>query len=198
MTKRLTTLSVLAACILATGSSPADARGLLGEPYGSFRLGTTRPGESAVRAIDNSILGFGAGVNWPVDNNIDLNFSFSREKLSGAGLDVKSTAFTVGANVFASPRDRVCPFLIGRFGLFDTAPGGTDPLVAFGGAVQFDLTREAALTPSLVFVHAGDGDVILSGEGNYWFTDRVFGLAGIAIGLDEGDVAFTLGAGLHF
>lgn len=198
MARKATLLCWVGLGIIAMGSATVSARGLLGERYGTLQLGVTRPGDSAVRAIDSSIFGFGAGMNWPMDRHVDLNIAFARDEFSGNGDDVKSTAFMVGANVFRSPRDKVGPFLIGRFGIFDTTDGTTEPFVALGGAVQFDLTPEAAVTPGLVYVNTDKSDLILAVRGNYWFTDRFFGLTGVALGLDKGDLTLTLGAGVEF
>ncbi|MBN1362106.1 MAG: hypothetical protein JW993_16040 [Sedimentisphaerales bacterium] len=199
MARDVTRLVVTTVCITALGASAVDARGLLGERYGSLQLGVTRPGNSRLRSIDSSVIGFGAGLNVPVTGNVDLAFVVSREELSGGLVDVESTSFQGGANYLISPESQTCPFLIGRLGIVDTSPGDSDPMIALGGGIEFDLNDKAALTPSLVFVHIDDADdLILSGEGNYWITERVFGLAGLGIGLDEGDIVFTIGAGLQF
>lgn len=199
MVRRVAILGLLAGCTVALGPTTAHARGLLGERYASVQLGLTRPGNSRLRGIDSSVFGFGAGLNWPVAERVDLNVAFTREELDGRTFDITSTAVIGGANYLIWPDGRTCPFLAGRLGIVDADPGGSDPLIAFGGGLQFDVNEKAALTPSLTFIHVDDAsDVVLAGEGNYWITDRFFGLAGLGFGLDEGDIVLTVGAGLQF
>jgi len=199
MVRNATRLVATVVCIIGLGSSAVEARGLLGERYGSLHLGVTRPGNSRLREIDSSVIGFGASMNLPVTGNVDLNFALSREELDGGTFEIDLTSFQGGVNYLISPESETCPFLIGRLGIVDTSPGDSDPMIALGGGIEFGLNDKTALTPSLVFMHVDDADdLILSGEGNYWITESVFGVAGLGIGLDEGDIVVTLGAGVRF
>jgi hypothetical protein len=181
------------------GAETAQARGLLGVRYGTAQVTVTRPGDSALRDIDDSVWGFMGTVNIPATDRIDFSASVSRRSFEGGGTDIDTAVFLGGVNVALSPLDPVCPFIIGRIGLVDTDPGDTDPLISFGVGVQYDFTEEAALTPSLVFTHVDDyDDVILGLEANYWFNDRIFGIGGLAIGIDDEDIGLMFGAGLEF
>jgi hypothetical protein len=190
-------------CAIAGLPGLTSARGLLGERYGSLYLGMTRPGDSTIRSIDSAVVGFGADLNLPLKEDIDLNFSISHQELDGdtalgQSVNVDTTAFIGGANLLLQPGEKVCPFAIGRVGIVDV-DGDTEGMIALGGAVQVDLTKDAAVTPSLVFHHIDDtDDLVLGADGNLWLSDSVFAIAGIAVGFDEGDLIFTLGAGLAF
>lgn len=199
MARTAAILCLLVVCIMMLGADTAQARGLLGQRYASGQLTFTRPGDATLRAIDNSVWGFAATGNFPATDRVDVTASVSRRSLEGHGIDIDTSAFLGGVNVMLSPLDPVCPFIIGRIGLVDTNPGDTDPLISLGAGVQYDFTAAAALTPSLVYTHVDDyDDVILGLEGNYWFTDRVFGIGSLAVGIDDEDVGFMIGAGVEF
>jgi len=190
--------------VVVSVQSAAVARGLLGERYANVQFGVTRPGDSLVRSIDSSVIGFGAGLNLPVKDNVDLTFAFSHQELDGdtwwgGDVSVDSNAFLGGANLLLRPGQETCPFLIGRFGLVDSDAVDTEPMIALGGGVQFDVSENGAVTPTLVFEHVDDvDDLVLGVDGNVWFSDKFVGLAGVAVGFDEGDLAFTLGVGFAF
>ena len=190
---------LMVVCVVFLPVETAQARGLLGEQFAAAQLSFTRPGDAILRDIDDSVWGFGARVNVPATERIDFSASLARTSLEGGSTDIDTSTFLVGVNVMLSPLKPVCPFIIGRLGLLDTNPGDTDPMISLGAGVQYDFMENAALTPSLVFTHADDyDDVILGLEGNYWFTDKVFGIAGLAVGIDSEDVGLTIGAGMRF
>jgi len=203
MRKRTILVLVILTSLMGTQRA-ATARGLLGERYAGIQFGITRPGDSLVRNIDSSVIGLGVELNLPASDSVDLAFSFSHQELDGTAawgrnVSVDTNAFLGGANLLLSPDQKTCPFLIGRFGVVDMDNADTEPMIVVGGGVQLDITETGAVTPSLVFQHVDDvDDVVLSVEGNKWFSDNFVGLAGIGVGFDEGDLMFTFGVGLAF
>jgi len=196
--KKNVTMAVLGVCAIVALCETASARGLLGERYASAFFGLTKFGDSM---MDSTGTGFGAGLNLPVDERLDLNFALSHQEIDRDvwwSDDIDATTFLGGANIVVKPGEKYCPFIIGRLGVIDV-DSDKEGMFALGGAVEVDLTEETAVTPSLVFEHADDtNDIVLGVDGNYWFTKRFFALAGCAIGFDDGDFAFTLGAGFNF
>ncbi len=195
----------LALCLSIVPARTVSARGLLGERYANLQFGITRPGNSAARAIDDSAVGVGAGLNWPVNDSVDLNFAFAHQEFAGRSVwgsyrDIETNSLIGGANLLVSPGEQTCPFLAGRFGLVHSnGSNDIDPLVALGGGVQFDLTDSAAVTPSLIFHHVDEtDDLVLSLDGNLWIAEDLVALGGVGVGFDEGDLLFTLGVGLAF
>ncbi len=219
MARRSSILTLLALCLSACYPVVVQGRGLLGERYVDVLIGVTKPGDDVLEELDNSIMLFGAELNWPLRRDVDLNVSASHEEIDGtlsdafgvARLQAQFTSVLVGANFQFRPEEKVNPFLIGRFGLVHTqieeregALGTdiqteTDAGVVLGAGVEFDLNKDAAVTPSLTYQRAGDADdVILGADVNVWFTDALFALGGLAIGFEEADLTFFIGAGLGF
>jgi len=184
---------------MMVGAETTQARGLLGQRYAAGLFSVTRPGNKMLRAIDDSVFGFGATVNFPTTDRVDTIVAFNRQNFEGGGTDIDTTMLAGGVNVMLSPLDPFCPFVIGRVGFSTADPGDTDAMISLGLGAQYDVAANAALTPSIVYTHVDDyDDVILSIEGNYWFTDRIFGVTGLGVGVDKEDIAFTIGAGVSF
>ncbi len=199
------TLSVLVVCtMIGLSLKNVSARGLLGERYGGLSVSMTRPGDDFLRSIDNSVISYGANLNLPVHEKVDVTLAVSHQEFEGnlAGwgeISIGTTTFLAGANVLLRPDQKYCPFVIGRAGVVDVDDGDSEAIIMLGGGIEMDLTENAAVTPSLVFEHVDDiNEFVLELDGNLWFTENFFGLAGIGYGLDEGDVMFGFGVGLSF
>jgi opacity protein-like surface antigen len=210
---------VLLVFVSVCASSSVQACGLLGERYASALVGFTRPGNDWLDNVDDSILHLGAGLNWPVRDDLDVVVSLSHQRLDGTAyslmggsdrLEATTTGVFAGVNLQLRPGESVNPFLIGRMGLVRSegereGPAGTDSwddtdgALAAGAGVQFDAAKDVAVAPSFVYHRTGGADDISLGtEVSLCLAERIFGLGGLSVGFHEGDVSFFLGAGLKF
>lgn len=62
---------------------PGFTQGLLGKRYIGLEISQMTPGDDYIKDIDDSILGLGAGINIPVNPNVDAVVSLSYEKIEG-------------------------------------------------------------------------------------------------------------------
>jgi opacity protein-like surface antigen len=190
------------------------ARGLLGERYADVFIGMTKPDSRPYEQAPDTILLFGGDLNWPVSQGLDLHLDLGHERFDETDFEGTATSALVGVNAHFRPGKPVNPFVIARFGIvassveepdYVTSPDSDDTGLGLmvGGGAEFEIGPSAAVRPSLVYQRlSAEGedvdDAVLGLDGNLWFTKNVFGLAGVAIGLTEGDFTLFGGVGLGF
>jgi len=195
-----------------------DARGLLGERYFAFSAGVERPGDSFVRSIDDSIFFANAGLNFPVDRNVDWTVGVGYAKaegsvvVDGATLDLEATGFLAetGPVYHFFPDEQINPFVGATAGFartkaearylgFKEEETETDFAFSVGGGVEILIGDRLAFTPSVGYYRIGNEDDVIAGiGGSFWVTDAFFVGARFSYGFDDGDTAVSLGAGFTY
>ena len=214
MRKKIIRNALLIGLVTGVAAQSGLAEGLLGKRYAEFEIGLMRPGKSSVRDIDSSVLLLGAGVNVPVDPNIDAKFDVSYAELDGRAGGVKfksqATALQAGLAYHFMPNEEVNPFVgvsagfvyseakVSGFGAREK-DDDTDFLLNVGAGVEFDVHEQVAIRPEVAYIKVGSDDDFVAGvSANYWINEAMFAGLGTSYAFDDGDITWSVGFGIGF
>ena len=212
------TTPVLLAFTLVVGlilcACDANAEGVLGKRYAGFSIGVTKPGDDLWEEIDDSIIGWNASVNMPLNPNVDLGLSIGRAKADGdlAGVDIKLTLIGISGRILYhfSPDQSIDPFLGAGIGFGNSKVEATTLGViaeedednfafSIAGGAEINLSEQTALRPGISYVDVdGENDVFAGLSLIAWVSETVFGELGVSYALDMEDVTIAIGVGVSF
>ncbi len=201
MNKTILSLGVFA--VAALGGVHAHARGLLGERYVNAGVAVTRPGNDEVEEIDDTIVGYGASFNLPVQRNMDVELFASHSELDGesdvVAVDAEQTDFGAGLVGHVSPGQKADPWVSVRLiyaeseTSFESATRSLDEddsktIVSVGTGVQMDLGHDFIVSPDINISDVGDAANVSIGVSlNKWLNQRISLQPMLNYDLDEED-----------
>ncbi len=216
MKKVLVVSLIVLASLLFANAVPANARGLMNERFASIGYGIFKPGDDSIKDIDDSITAIIAQVNIPMNERVDLNFSFSQQKLEGTdpiGDSYEVTSDAIGISAYytlESKLENMKPYIFGGLSRVSSdvnaTIGGlpysdeqTDTGYNIGLGLEKNLTASAAATASISYETIdSESDIGVNVFLNNWFTDTLGAVLGAGYYTDDGDMLFHVAVTIGF
>ncbi len=216
MNKKSICFLIFAFVTIGVLAQSAFAQGLLGKRYIGLEIGQMTPGDDFLKDLDDSVLLLAAGINIPVNLNVDAVVSLGYGKIEGEidGVDVEGTTKTIlgGIKYHFTPDKTINPFIGILVGVVSqeakfSVPGYDYSLTededefsfTVGSGVEFDLNDKIAIMPSIAYSKIDDeDDFIASISLSIWFNESFFGGIGSAYAFDDGDVTYSANCGIGF
>lgn len=223
--KKILALTAALFMTLALSASDSFAQGLLGTRNLSVSYGNMFPGDAALKGIDDSVMGIGLTLNYPVIKNLDVFASLGYSQIKGqlpgetlkSNLDTKRIDAGVAYQFF--PGQSFNPFVRGSVGYAsksgasnsanqvipgfpkgDKAEGGV--AYGIGGGIEVPFAGQFAASMGFDYAYAKSGDDVDDFVGfvgvNGWFNKVLFAGLGFSYGLDQGDFAYATSIGFGF
>jgi len=187
---------------------------MLGKRHMSLSFGCVRPGDSAVRKIDDTVLRGQLGMNIPLTRNLDATIAATHVELEGddGAIHVKEEAqgYFAGVNCHFLPGQRIDPFVMLRLGRVfaetDRSLGGgessstrNEPAYVAGVGIEVTVSDNASLRATIEYDDIDEvNDEVAALGGSYWFTESFVSSVVIGYGFDDGDFWYSGGAGFTF
>lgn len=206
---------VITTLVVGIVAQSGFAQGLLGKRHIGFGISMTNPGNGTLSNFDNSIFGFGGGLNIPITSNIDAGFNLSHSEISGKYLGLtlegSNTSYLGNALYHFRPDQKIDPYIGFQAGIvsmdakienvfgFGTSNRENEFAFIINNGLEIDLSESLAVSPSIGYQRIDDFDDFLAHLGlSLWFTELLFGTLSATYAFDEGDFKYSAGFGFPF